>query len=154
MRTKLNTSKIKTWREERCWSQEHVAEISGISLRTVQRIENGAAASRESVMALAAAFNVDASALMLDIDGEVEKAVAREEERKQLQFKLSFWIHFATYAFVMAVLVMINLAKTPEEFWVLWPAIGWGIGVLAHGATVFIVGYVAKTQEQINALDS
>jgi hypothetical protein len=91
---------------------------------------------------------------MLDIDGEVEKGVAREEARKRLQFKLSFWIHFATYAFVMAILMMIDLAKDPKEFWILWPAIGWGIGVLAHGATVFMVSQLAKAEEQIRALDS
>ena len=41
MQMQVNSEKIRRWREERCWSQEHLAEVSGISLRTVQRLENG-----------------------------------------------------------------------------------------------------------------
>ena len=154
MQVKVNAEKIRKWRDERCWSQEHLADTAGISLRTVQRIENGETASRETVMALAAAFNVDVSALTLDVSREVEKAVSKETAKKNLQFKLSFWIHLATYAFVIGLLIAINLADQPENLWVTWPAIGWGIGVLAHGFAVFIVSTTAKTEEQIKALDS
>ncbi len=153
MKIKVNADKIKAWREERCWSQEHLADIAGISLRTIQRIEKGQLASRESVMSLAAAFDVDVSVLTLDIDGEIEKTVTREEARKMLEFKMSFWIHMASYVLVMGILLMINLAGTPDHIWVLWPAIGWGIGVLAHGATVFMVGAISRTEKQMRDLD-
>jgi len=38
MAFKADAAKIKRWREERQWSQEHLAELSGLGLRTVQRI--------------------------------------------------------------------------------------------------------------------
>jgi len=43
-----DAAKIKRWREERSWSQDHLAEAAGVSLRTVQRVENGDGASRET----------------------------------------------------------------------------------------------------------
>lgn len=60
---KVNAGLIKRLREERGWSQEHLAAVSGLSARTVQRLESDGNASRESRLALAAAFGVEASAL-------------------------------------------------------------------------------------------
>ena len=151
MNIKVNAEKIKKWRAERCWSQEHVAEIAGISLRTLQRIENGRAVSRDTAMALASAFEVDLSALTLDINAEVKKAVEREEAKSLVQFKMSFVIHLVTYILVIGLLLMINLASSPERLWIIWPAVGWGIGVVAHGATVYLVEYVAKSDKQLES---
>lgn len=36
-----NTNKFKSLRLARAWSQEQLAELTGLSVRTVQRIENG-----------------------------------------------------------------------------------------------------------------
>ncbi|MEM7280645.1 MAG: helix-turn-helix domain-containing protein [Pseudomonadota bacterium] len=152
MLMQVNSEKIRRWREERCWSQEHLAEVAGVSLRTIQRLENGGSASKDSVMSLAAAFGVDVTAVTVDVNGEAKKAAARQSEKKNLQFKLSFWIHLATYMFVITLLVAINIVSDAQEFWVLWPAIGWGIGVLAHGFSVFVVHKVTRTEQQIDAL--
>ena len=56
-------ARVKTMREERAWSQEHLADVSDVSVRTIQRIERSRPASFESVMAIAAAFNVDVTEL-------------------------------------------------------------------------------------------
>jgi transcriptional regulator with XRE-family HTH domain len=76
MAFKADAAKIKRWREERQWSQEHLAELAGITARTIQRIESGEKASQDSVMALAAAFNVDAMAL--SVDAEARKWTAEK----------------------------------------------------------------------------
>ena len=49
-----DAAKIKRWREERHWSQEHLADLAGIGLRTIQRVEQGEKASGETLKALAA----------------------------------------------------------------------------------------------------
>lgn len=46
-------------RIQRGWSQEQLAEQSGLSVRTIQRIENGQAPGLASAAALARAFGVD-----------------------------------------------------------------------------------------------
>ena len=144
MQMKLDAAKIKRWREDRCWSQEHLAETAGVSLRTIQRLERGESVSRDTVMALAASFDVDAGALTVDVAEEAAKAAIAREKEKNMQFMQSFWIHLATYVFVIGLLTAINLAARPEDIWVLWPAIGWGIGVAAHGMTAFFTSRTAR----------
>jgi len=56
--------KVKRFREERAWSQEHLANVSGVSSRTIQRIEGGALASQESLMALANVFGMEVAELI------------------------------------------------------------------------------------------
>ncbi|MCR5879129.1 helix-turn-helix transcriptional regulator [Phenylobacterium sp. J367] len=51
---------IRTMRRERGWTQERLALILGINVRTVQRLENGGAPSLETAQALASAFGCDA----------------------------------------------------------------------------------------------
>nr|WP_283254779.1 helix-turn-helix transcriptional regulator [Luteimonas galliterrae] len=60
---KINAELIKRLREERGWSQEHLAAVSGLSARTIQRLEADGKASHESRLALASAFGVEPSVL-------------------------------------------------------------------------------------------
>jgi hypothetical protein len=55
--------------------------------------------------------------------------------RQQVAALKGFYIHLAVFVLVMAVLFIINLA-TASSWWVQWPLLGWGIGVLAHGVAV------------------
>lgn len=50
---------VRTFREMRTWSQEQLAEIAGLSARTVQRIEEGQPSSLDSRRALAGAFGFE-----------------------------------------------------------------------------------------------
>jgi hypothetical protein len=45
--------------------------------------------------------------------------------------KRAFQIHAFAYVATMIFLVALNL-YLGEPFWVIWPFIGWSIGVLAH----------------------
>lgn len=53
----------KKLRQQRNWSQEQLAQFSGLSLRTIQRIESGHKASLESLKSIAAVFDVDVATL-------------------------------------------------------------------------------------------
>ncbi len=59
--------------------------------------------------------------------------------KKRVEAKLGFYIHLAIYIAVMTLLVVINLTTAPDPFWAIWPLIGWGIAVLAHGLSVFVL---------------
>ena len=61
--TNVNRRLILALRKERSWSQDELAVAAGLNLRTVQRIERSGSASLQSRKALAAAFNIDVSAL-------------------------------------------------------------------------------------------
>ncbi len=58
---------IKKLRERKNWSQEQLATMSGLSVRTIQRIESGNKASIESLKSLASVFEVDISKLLEEI---------------------------------------------------------------------------------------
>ena len=61
---KIDANRIRTLREARGWSQEHLASVAGLSPRTVQRLESEGKASHESRMAVAAALEIDAAQLL------------------------------------------------------------------------------------------
>lgn len=69
MEMKINKELIKTQRTKRAWSQGQLADASGLSLRTIQRIEKDGVASLESAKSLAAVFEMGVDALY-----ETEKA--------------------------------------------------------------------------------
>jgi len=54
----VNAQKIKNLRTQKSWTQQHLADACGISLRTVQRVERYGNASNETLMSLAAVFEV------------------------------------------------------------------------------------------------
>ncbi len=55
--------RVREFRLARGWSQAHLAELSGLSVRTIQRIETGANPGLESLRVLAAIFGVDTAEL-------------------------------------------------------------------------------------------
>ncbi|MEZ0182985.1 2TM domain-containing protein [Flavobacterium oncorhynchi] len=50
-----------------------------------------------------------------------------------------FYGNLASYIFVNAILIFVNLYTSPEYLWFFWPLLWWGIGVVFHGLRVFEV---------------
>jgi transcriptional regulator with XRE-family HTH domain len=136
---------IQKLRLQRGWSQEQLAEISGLSVRTIQRLERGQTASVESLKALGAAFEIDFSALKEpDMETATSPTALSPDEALALAHvrKLrGFYIHLVQYCVVIAVLAAINLLTMRHyhywNFWFIWAALGWGIGLAFHGLRVF-----------------
>ena len=61
----------------------------------------------------------------------------RQEARKRALAKLSFFGHLAIYLVVNIVLLVVNLLTSPDTLWFYWAALCWGVGVVAHGVTVY-----------------
>ena len=59
---------------------------------------------------------------------------------RRADMKLAFRSHLMAYVIVNAGLVMINLITSDDYFWAIWPMLGWGIGLAAHGVTVYMDG--------------
>ena len=59
-----------------------------------------------------------------------------QRARKRVDDITGFYVHFVAFAFVIAGLVALNIAYDPE-WWVQWPLVGWGAGILAYAAAVF-----------------
>ena len=126
---------IQKLRLQRGWSQQQLAELSGLNVRTIQRIEKGQEPSVESLKSLAAVFNVEFSTLKEQgMDNAVSETQSAEEilAFNQVRKLKGFYIHLAQYVLVVALLAVINALTTPNHWWVQWVVMGWGIGVFFH----------------------
>jgi transcriptional regulator with XRE-family HTH domain len=123
------------------WSQQQLADLSGISVRTIQRIERGQAASTEYLKSLAAVFEIDFSTLQTESDmNSLYKQSSNHEETlafEQVRRLKRFYVHLMQYIAVISTLAVFNLLKTPHHLWFIWPALGWGSGIIAHAASEF-----------------
>jgi len=61
----------------------------------------------------------------------------RAEEK--VDAMLGFYIHLAVFIGVLAILFVVNLLSS-DGWWVQWPFILWGIGVIGHAYAVFRSG--------------
>lgn len=131
---------VRKLRLEKGWSQEQLAECCGLSVRTVQRIERGQKPSLESLKALAAVFETDIANLSVE-PAMSNQSISVEEERTMVHVRdiKGFYTHLIIYAAVVGSLLVINLLRSPDRFWAIWPATGWGLGVIFHGLNVFEV---------------
>jgi transcriptional regulator with XRE-family HTH domain len=130
---------IQKLRLQRGWSQQQLAELSGLSARTIQRIENGQPASAESLKSLASVFEIDFSTLTSEQDMSATTTSKQDEQLALARVRKirGFYIHLAQYVLVISALTVINLVTHPSKLWFFWPALGWGVGILAHAAATF-----------------
>lgn len=70
---RIDALKIKQIRTQKNWSQEQLSEKSGLSLRTIQRIETTQIASKESINRIAQAFGLEPDSLMSNIQQSYTK---------------------------------------------------------------------------------
>ena len=78
----ISSEKVREARMARGWTQQQLAEIADLSLRTVQRVENQSVASHETVSALSAVLDIPRSELLaLSPDPTGAAAAARSMGR-------------------------------------------------------------------------
>ena len=70
---------IQKRRLEKGWSQELLAQLSGVSVRTIQRVEGGQKAGLETLKSLAAVFDIDVATLMQE-QSMISKASINPDE--------------------------------------------------------------------------
>ncbi len=155
---------IRALRLERGWSQEQLADCTGISVRTIQRLENGGTAGLESAKALAAVFETEVStflpplrevpapeetpvmsnghattAPLPHISDEQKEAVRREEKEAQRYVNevKAFYGHAAMFVMINPMLIILNLWTSPDYYWFFWALSGWTIGLASHALFTF-----------------
>lgn len=131
---------IQKLRLQRGWSQEQLAELSGLSVRTIQRLERGQTASVESLKSLGAVFEIDFSNLREPVmDPTMSQGVSADETVAFARVRniKRFYIHVVQYCVTVGVLAIANYVFYPRYFWVVWVAIGWGAALVFHGLRAF-----------------
>ncbi|MDA0693163.1 MAG: helix-turn-helix domain-containing protein [Proteobacteria bacterium] len=62
----LDKNKLKSLRAQRGWTQQHLADVCDINIRTIQRLEKSGVASSETTKALASGLDLRVSDILLD----------------------------------------------------------------------------------------
>lgn len=106
----VNSARLRELRTARQWSQEQLAQLSGLNLRTIQRLESGAKISTESLRALAAVFQVPAESLLMGEPMPSQPALEamREGVLRGLEFtgttlRADFWWFALAVGMLLAV---------------------------------------------------
>ena len=112
----INSNRLRELRTARQWSQEQLAKLSGLNLRTIQRLESGAKISTESLRALAAVFEVPPESLLTGepIPSQPALRAMHEGVLRGLEFtgttsRPDFWW------FALAVLMVLGFADLIAE---------------------------------------
>lgn len=119
----VNSIRLRELRLARQWSQDQLAELSGLNLRIIQRLESGAKISNESLRALAAVLEVPAESLLIGdpTPGQAALKAMREGVLGGLEFTgttdagLSPWWQLISLAPVAGILVLLYLLTLPSK---------------------------------------
>jgi XRE family transcriptional regulator, regulator of sulfur utilization len=139
---------VRKLRLQRGWSQEQLAEMVGVSVRTIQRIERGFAPGLETAKALASVFEVEFSTfisteqIMDQGQAPVQKEVIVSKEEKEAMVYVKgvkeFYDHLLVYIVFVAVYGGLALFEgVGDREIILFGLAGWGIGVIIHSLVAF-----------------
>ncbi len=139
---------VRKLRLQRGWSQDQLAELTGLSVRTIQRLERGNTPSLESARALAAVFEVDIATFMTedtdmqDIQQQPPKADIQDDEREAIRYAKrvkEFYEGLIAYV-ILAVVFLIAIGMDELDgkgHVVLWVFLGVGAGLVVQGLLAF-----------------
>lgn len=68
-------------------------------------------------------------------------AAFREREARQILKRRAFYVHAAVFGAVQVALVAIWALAGGGYPWFLFALVGWGIGLVAHGAAAFLLSH-------------
>lgn len=143
---------IRKLRLKKGWSQEHLAELTDVSVRTIQRVERGHKPGLETTKALACIFEVDVSLINSgDNNMNIENHLKQDETEAILYVKgiKEFHTHMLFYLICFLGLFITSFYAGTSMYlgffgWqpgtiLTWAFIGWGFGLLIHGLAFYEV---------------
>ena len=99
---------VKKLRLQRGWSQEHLAELTDLSVRTIQRIERGHKPGLETIKSLAAVFEVDLN-IFDSGDNDMNVQQLKADEVLAMQYVkgvVEFYSHLLMYVVFSSVFLL------------------------------------------------
>lgn len=59
----------------------------------------------------------------------MENVTQKQEMERRERIRRGILLNITTYLVVIAFLAIINFMTSPGYWWVIWPALGWGLGL-------------------------
>ena len=131
---------VRKLRLRRGWSQDQLAEFTGVTVRTIQRIERGHKPSLETAKALAAVFEVDCSTFLPENDDmnhnenqhthtNDENLEPEEAEALEYAKRIKDFLSGAASFLILAVVFFLVFGFDKPVLYVVFGAIGLWIAV-------------------------
>lgn len=117
-------------------------EVSRLIKRALQGESHSDTISHAELLDIADKSGVSPSALKEVLEEEESSHEFEEAKSRWLKrHRADFHNHLRSYVIVNGVLIMMNLVTTGLRgpYWVLWPIMGWGIGLLFHASDTYFV---------------
>ncbi len=140
---------VRKLRLKKGWSQSQLAEMAGVTTRTIQRIEQGHNPSMETCKALASVFEVDLSLLLQpeEVTMQNDTELKMDEQKALLYAKRmkEFYEYLITYVVMAAV--FITVAYDEPVIYVIFG--GLGVGLIVQGLIAFeVVSFMSPNWER------
>ena len=126
---------VKKLREKKYWSQEQLANMAGLSLRTIQRVEAGNPASKETLKSLASVFEIDIS--------ELTKRVKMIDKKSEDWQSVPLWVSAGLLGFKDRVQTIVSIVLLVICGLVFFLYGGWGEPIGIGAAAWFSVYLLA-----------
>ena len=169
---KIDSNKVKSLRMSKGWSQEQLSEFSGLSLRTIQRIENGVTISMDSLNVLAKALDVDQKELVIKEDTQpstplevIRKCFMEYSNFKGKATRYEYWwfllfmvlvlsiaylIHERVYQIVSIIFLVPFLAVGTRRLNDAGQSIWWQLFLLVPFGQIIVLFYMAEKSKNID----
>lgn len=137
---------VRKLRLKKGWSQDQLATLTGLNIRTIQRIERGQSPSLESQKALAAVFEVGLETFQSeafettnqeDLKVQDTTQTIDSEEKLALQYAKSiteFYTHLMMFLIFIPVILITKGVSDPQTWMI---CVGWTLGVIFHGLVAY-----------------
>ena len=79
----VNIDLIKQARISRNWTQQHLADICDVSLRTVQRVEKTGIASKETVASMSSAFEINSENFVINTKNDSKSESGHKDKNNK-----------------------------------------------------------------------
>ena len=132
---------VRKLRLKRGWSQTQLAEMAGVTSRTIQRLEQGQKPSMETAKALASVFEVDLSVFQTEDSTMSDDNALKNDEQEAITYGKKvkeFYEQLISYFVIVPVFLVVFWGNT----FVYTVLGGVGIGMIIYGLITFEVIHI------------
>lgn len=115
-------------------------EVSAIFRRALAGGEHRDTINHSELLDIASSTGISPEQLQAAIDEEAREGdLDAAKEQWTQRHRREFYSHLTSYCIINGFLVFVYLITSRGYFWVIWPMMGWGIGLAFHYVNTFFV---------------
>ena len=139
---------VRKLRLQQGWSQNQLAEMAGVTTRTIQRIEQGHRPSLETARALASVFEVDLSLIQPEESNMKNDTELKADEQYALSYakRMKEFYEFLITYLVLAVVFLVIFQGEPIIYIIF---AGLGVALIVQGLIAYeVVSFLSPDWER------